>query len=95
MLYSVHRLCEQRTAVVLVEKRQLSQPAASNLLRRLQNALSLPVMLVARDDDTWTGARAAADFNPHPHLYALMDVRDIDWSPLPSNCHFSEVAGYV
>lgn len=82
MLYSVQRLCEERLAVVLVERRELAEPGASSLIQRLQAELRLPVMLVARDNELWTGARAKAEFDPKPHLYALLGIRDIDWTPL-------------
>lgn len=84
MLYSVQRLCEERVLVVLVERRALVEPRASCLIEQLQGQYSLPVLLVARDHEEWTGARALASFHPpEPHLYALLSVRDIDWSPLP------------
>lgn len=86
MLYSIQRLCEERLAVVLVDRRELAEPRATSLLQRLQAALAVPVMLVARDNEVWTGARARADFDPKPHLYALLGMRDIDWTPLPHAC---------
>jgi len=86
MLYSIQRLCEERLAVVLVDRRELAEPRATSLIRRLQAGLALPVMLVARDNEVWTGARARAEFDPKPHLYALLGVRDIDWTPLPQSC---------
>lgn len=92
MLYSIQRLCEERLAVVLVDRRQLAEPRATSLLQQLQEALTVPVMLVARDNEVWTGARARADFDPKPHLYALLGMRDIDWAPLPDVCHLVEEA---
>jgi hypothetical protein len=86
MLYSIQRLCEERLAVVLVEKRELAEPRATTLIQQLQAELAIPVMLVARDNETWTGARARAEFDPRPHLYALLGMRDIDWAPLPRAC---------
>ena len=86
MLYSVQRLCEQRTAVVLVERRDLAEPRATCLIQHLQDELSAPVMLVARDSEAWIGARARADFDPEPFLYALLGLRDIDWAPLRHSC---------
>lgn len=83
MLYSIQRLCEERLAVVLVKCRELAEPRASALIHQLQEDLALPVMLVARDDEAWTGARAHADFDPKPYFYALLGMRDIDWIPLP------------
>jgi hypothetical protein len=73
-------------AVVLVDRRELAEPRATSLLQQLQAALAVPVMLVARDNQVWTGARARADFDPTPHLYALLGIRDIDWAPLPNAC---------
>ena len=87
MMYSVQRLCEERLAVVLVERRELAEPRATSLVQRLQAELTIPVMLVARDNEAWTGARAHAEFDPTPHLYALLGMRDIDWMPLPHACH--------
>jgi hypothetical protein len=92
MLYSIQRLCEERLAVVLVDRRELAEPRATSLLQQLQTALAVPVMLVARDNEVWTGARARADFDPKPHLYALLGMRDIDWAPLPDACHQVEEA---
>lgn len=89
MLYSIQRLCEQRLAVVLVERRELAEPRASGLIQRLKRKLAAPVMLVARDNEVWLGARARAEFDSEPFLYALMAVRDIDWTPLP--LHFYQV----
>jgi len=83
MLYSVQRLCEERLAVVLVERRELVEPRASCIIQELQEDLALPVMLVACDSEEWTGARARADFEPEPYLYALLAMRDIEWGPLP------------
>lgn len=90
MLYSVQRLCEERMAVVLVEGRELAEPRASMLIRQLQEDLALPVMLVARDDETWTRARVRANFDARPHLYALLGMRDIDWTALPQRCGQAE-----
>jgi hypothetical protein len=87
MLYSIQRLCEERLAVVLVDRRELAEPRATSLIRQLQVTLTLPVMLVARDNEIWTGARARADFDSKPHLYALLSLRDIDWGPLPTTCY--------
>jgi hypothetical protein len=92
MLYSVQRLCEERLAVVLVECRELAEPRASVLIHQLQQDLALPVMLVARDDESWTRARARAEFDARPHLYALLGMRDIDWAMLPQRCGQAEEA---
>jgi len=83
MLYSVQRLCEKRLAVVLVERRDLFDPHATFLIQQLQDELALPVMLVARDSEVWTGARARAEFDAEAHLYALLGIREIDWAALP------------
>ena len=88
MLYSVQRLCEERMAIVLVERRELVEPQATSLIRQLQDEFSVPVMLVARDSDAWIGARARADFDPAPYLYALIGMREIDWKPLRRTCHY-------
>lgn len=83
MLYSIVRLREVRMAVVLVEPGQLHAPA-HQLLAELQVRFKLPVMLVARDDSAWNGARARAEFDPVPYLYALLAIRDdVDWSEIP------------
>jgi hypothetical protein len=86
MMYSVQRLCEERVAVVLVERRALSEPQASDLLRQLQDELSVPVMLVARNSEGWLGIRARAEFDPEPYVYALLGMRDIEWAPLRRRC---------
>jgi hypothetical protein len=91
MLYSVQRLYEKRLAVVLVERRDLTEPRASWLIEQLQYDLTLPVILVSRDSEVWTGVRARAEFDPEPYVYALLGVRDIDWSPL--NCTCTEFEG--
>lgn len=92
MLYSVQRLCEERLAIVLVERKELAEPHASMLIQQLRDELRLPVMLVARDNEAWVGARARADFDPEPYLYALLGMRDIDWMYLPRGCHQMEGA---
>jgi hypothetical protein len=92
MLYSIQRLCDERMAVVLVDRRELAEPRASSLIHQLQDALALPVILVARDNEAWTGARARAQFDPELHLYALLGMRDIDWAALPHRCYQVEEA---
>lgn len=87
MLYSVQRLCEKQLAVVLVERREMAEPRASALIRKLQGEFAQPVILVARDTEAWMGARARAEFDPEPYLYALLAARDIDWTPLPLGCY--------
>ena len=95
MLYSVQRLCEKRLAVVLVERRDLADPQATSLIHQLQDELSLPVMLVARDSEVWTGARARAEFDSDAHLYALLSMREIDWTALPKYVTTREECRYV
>lgn len=86
MMYSVQRLCDERVAVVLVERRVLAEPLASGLLQQLRDELSVPVMLVARDAEGWMGIRARAEFDPEPYVYALLGMRDIEWAPLQRRC---------
>lgn len=86
MMYSVQRLCDERVAVVLVERRALCEPQASGLLQQLRDELSMPVMLVARDSEGWMGIRARAEFDPEPYMYALLGMRDIEWAPLRCRC---------
>ena len=86
MMYSVQRLCEERMAIVLVERRELAEPRASGLIQQLQDQLAVPVMLVARDSEAWVGVRARAEFDPEPYLYALLGMREIDWAPLRPAC---------
>lgn len=66
-------------AVVLVERGQLHD---DQLIVRLQMRLALPVMLATRDDATWKGAKARAQFDAEPYLAALLALDDIDWSEL-------------
>lgn len=92
MLYSIQRLCDRRMAVVLVERRDLVEPRASELLHQLEAELALPVMLVARDSEVWTGASARANFDEIPYLYALLSIRDIDWTEISRPAHHSSMA---
>lgn len=39
-------------------------------------------MLVARDETVWAGARAHANFEAEPYLYALLEAREIEWAEL-------------
>lgn len=84
MMYSVQRLYETKLAIVLVEPKDFAEPRAGRLIDQLQDDLSLPVILVARDSETWTGVRARATFatDPDPYIYALLGMRDIEWSPV-------------
>jgi len=44
-------------------------------------------MLVAKDEAIWTGARAHAEFETEPYLYALLEARDIEWISLEFSQH--------
>lgn len=44
--------------------------------------LPAPVMLVARDETDWAGARVFAHFEAEPYLYALLQAREVDWCEL-------------
>lgn len=92
MMYSVQRVNETRLAIVLVEKKDLAEPRASGLIKQLQDNLDLPVILVARDSETCTGVRARATFaaDPNPYVYALLGVRDLEWSPIGGTYCVSE-----
>lgn len=83
MMYSVQRLEEKRLAVVLVGNRDINEPRATVLIRHIEKVLDLPVMLVCRDAESFTGVRAKAHFDPYPAVYSLLESRDIDWMPLP------------
>lgn len=52
------------------------------MIRRLEELLSPPVMLVARDETSWAGAKVYAHFEAEPYLYVLLQTRDIDWCEL-------------
>lgn len=80
MHYSVLRLRDVRMAVVLVEGGQLQDDA---LISQLQIQLAMPVMLVARDEASAKGAKARAQFNAEPYLFALLALDEIEWSELP------------
>lgn len=80
MLYTVQRLRGKRMAIVLVERRQLAWDLASPLIKHFQDALHLPVMLVARDDTSWQNARAIAEFDAVPFLLELLALYDVDWN---------------
>ena len=81
--YSVVKAGDSRVVAVLVERRILGSSAGRQLLSEVGAQLSMPVMLVARDETALAGARAFAEFDPMPYLYALLRTRDIDWTPLP------------
>jgi hypothetical protein len=80
--YSFVRLGEKRAAAVLVERRDLIAPQSNRLILQVEELLTCPVMLVARDETNWVGAQAYAHFEPEPYLYALLQARDIDWCEL-------------
>lgn len=80
--YSFVRVGENRAAAVLVERRDLIAPQSNSLICQLEELLPCPVMLVARDETNWAGARVYAQFEAEPFFYALLQARDIDWSEL-------------
>ena len=80
MQHAVLRLRDVRMAVVLVGNGQLYD---DSLLGQLQRQLALPVMLVARDDTAWNGAKARAQFDAAPYLFALQALGEIEWVELP------------
>lgn len=80
MRYADLRLRGVRTAVVMVGIGQLHN---ESLIARLERQLSLPVMLVARDDAVVKGMRAYAKFDAAPYLFALLATEDVEWSELP------------
>lgn len=80
MQYADLRLRGVRTAVVMVGPGQLHDDA---LIARLQRQLSLPVMLVTRDEATVKGMRAYAQFDPAPYLFALLAGENVEWINLP------------
>lgn len=79
MQYSVLRLRDVRMAVVLVEGGQLQDDA---LINQLQIQLAMPVMLVARDEASLKGAKARAQFDAEPYLFAFLALDDVEWVPL-------------
>jgi len=81
MRYSVLRLRDVRVAVVLVDYGQLQDDA---LIAQLQTQLTLPVMLVARDESSLTRAKARAQFDAEPYLFAFLALDEIEWSELPA-----------
>lgn len=68
-------------AVVLVGKSQLHDDA---LIGRLQQLLTLPVMLVTQDQSAVKGMRAFAQFDPAPYLFSLLAAEDVDWMEVPA-----------
>lgn len=73
---------------VLVERRDLIAPQSNALISRLEQLLPPPVMLVARDESNWAGAKVYAHFEAEPYLYALLQAREIEWCELcpPEYC---------
>ena len=55
---------------------------AGRLIQLVEEKLSVPVMLVARDEAVWAGARVHANFEAEPYLYALLEAREIEWAEL-------------
>lgn len=84
--YSIVRVKDSRVAAILVEKKELTGSKAMCSLRTMERLLSLPVMLVARDEAAVAGARAFAEFDPMPYLYELLCTGDVDWMTLPKEC---------
>ncbi|WP_288379807.1 hypothetical protein [uncultured Massilia sp.] len=80
-MHTVLRLRGVRMAVVLVEAGELHD---DQLIVRLQMQLALPVMLVARDDVILQRAKARAQFDAEPYLFALLALDEIEWSELPA-----------
>lgn len=80
--YSFVRVAERRVAAVLVDRRDLVASRSSPLIEQLEEMLLCPVMLVARDETNWAGARVSAHFEADPFLYALLQARDIEWAEL-------------
>jgi len=85
--YSIVRCGDNRVAAALVERKDLIEPRAGDLIRAVAARVSLPVMLVAKDEAIWTGARAHAEFETEPYLYALLEARDIEWISLEFSQH--------
>lgn len=83
--FAVVRVGDCRVAAVLVERRDLVASGAYRRIRWLEEELMLPVMLVARDDSHFFGARAWAEFDAKPFLYALIRAADIEWTELETN----------
>lgn len=67
---------------MLVDKRDLISSRSSPLLIQLEELLSCPVMLVARDETDWAGAKVFAHFEAEPFFYALLQAREIDWAEI-------------
>ena len=84
MHHVVIRLRGVRMVVVLVERWQLAPQHSDSLISQLQCRFALPAMLVSRDDATWSGSRARAQFDYMPYFYDLLAIDDLDWLELPA-----------
>lgn len=85
MHYAVESLRGVRMAVVLVERGQLMGARSDTLIVELQAQLAMPVMLVARDGASWKGAKAKAQFDAEPYLFALLsNGEEPAWAELPA-----------
>lgn len=82
--YSVIRIGDKRVVAALVNKSDLAEPKATQLIGRLEARFPHPVMLVARDDASWTGIKVRANFEAEPAAYAMLAQRDHDWGELES-----------
>ena len=80
--YSMVRSGEIRVAAVLVERSDFNAARAGQLIQRIEEQLSVPVMLVARDETVWAGAKVHANFEAEPYLYALIEAREVEWAEL-------------
>lgn len=81
MQYADVRLRGVRMAVVMVGKSQVHD---DELIIRLQQQLTQPVMLVARDETAVKGMRAHAQFDPAPYLFALLATDNVEWVEVPA-----------
>lgn len=83
MHYAVLRVRGVRTVVGLVERWQLGDRHAPELVDKLQRQFALPAVLVACDDSTWRTARAyAANDSERPLFELLAEAADIEWQEL-------------
>lgn len=80
--YSIVRVGESKAAAVLVERKDLLHPQSEILIHQIEALLQCRVMLIARDETDWTGARVHALFEADPFYYTLLQSRDIDWCEL-------------
>lgn len=70
--------------VVLVAAEQIFEPISHRLTFDLQARFHIPVLLVAREDEFWTGATAYSRFNTQLYLMELVFLRDasLEWNEL-------------